>query len=58
MQTRASEAPKGLQELTARIDRLRKRLRKGDPDMTADEIEAAIDGAEPERTKLRRRLAP
>src|SRR5262249_948567 len=31
MQTRAAEAPKELQELTARIERLRERLRKGDP---------------------------
>jgi len=31
MQTRASEAPKDLQELTARLERLRAKLRKGGP---------------------------
>ena len=45
MKTRASEAPHELQELTARIERLRDRLRCGDPDMTADELQAAIDRA-------------
>jgi site-specific DNA recombinase len=45
METRASEAPHELQELAARIERLRDRLRCGDPDMTADELQAAIDRA-------------
>jgi hypothetical protein len=31
MQTRATEAPRELQELNARLERLRERLRKGDP---------------------------
>lgn len=52
MQTRAAEAPKELQEIGARIDRLRERLRKGDPDMAADEIEAAIARAEEKRREL------
>lgn len=52
MQARATEAPKELQELAARIERLRERLRKGDPDMTADEIAAAIERAEGKRREL------
>jgi len=52
MQTRQAEVPRELQELTARIDRLRERLRKGDPDMTADEIQAGIDRAVEKRQEL------
>ena len=52
MQSRATEAPKELQELAARIERLRERLRKGDPDMPPDEIEAAIERAEAKRREL------
>ncbi len=52
MQARATEAPRELQELGARIDRLRERLRKGDPDMPTDEIQAAIDRAEAKRAEL------
>jgi hypothetical protein len=51
-QERAAEAPKELQDITARIERLRERLRKGDPDMTPDEIQAAIDRAEEKRREL------
>ena len=49
---RATEAPKELQDLSARIERLRERLRKGDPDMPADEIQAAIERAEAKRREL------
>jgi DNA invertase Pin-like site-specific DNA recombinase len=52
MQTQAAERPRELQELDARIERLRERLRKGDPDMTHDEIQAAIDRAEGKRREL------
>lgn len=52
IQERAVEAPRELQELVARIERLRERLRKGDPDMAADEIEAAIARAEAKRAEL------
>jgi DNA repair exonuclease SbcCD ATPase subunit len=52
MQTRAAEVPKELQELTARIERLRERLRKGDPDMPPDELQAAIERAEQKRQEL------
>ena len=52
MQTRAIEQPRELQELGARIDRLRDRLKRGDPDMAADEIQAAIDRADAKRREL------
>jgi hypothetical protein len=43
---RAVFAPQEIRELIARIDRLRARLRAGDPDMASDEIQAAIEKAE------------
>lgn len=43
---RSENRPRELEELAARIERLRERRRQGDPDMTADELEAAIDRAE------------
>jgi hypothetical protein len=43
LQMRETERPQELQELTARIERLRTRLNRGDPDMTPDEIQAAIE---------------
>jgi site-specific DNA recombinase len=52
MQIREAEAPRELQELSARIKRLRERLRQGDPDMPSDEIQAAIDRAEVKRREL------
>jgi hypothetical protein len=52
MQERACDAPKEVQAITARIIRLRERLRAGDPDMAADEIEAAIARAEEKRREL------
>jgi site-specific DNA recombinase len=52
MQTQTVEQPRELQEFTARIERLRERLRQGDPDMTADEIQAAIDLATAKRNEL------
>jgi hypothetical protein len=51
-QTQADAMPKELAELEARLERLRERLTKGDPDMTADEIQAAIDRAEEKRCDL------
>jgi site-specific DNA recombinase len=54
-QARATEAPRELQELAARIERLRERLVKGDPDMPADEIQAAIERAEAKRRELQER---
>jgi ElaB/YqjD/DUF883 family membrane-anchored ribosome-binding protein len=50
---RSTEVPQELRESDARLDRLRKRLREGDPDMAADEIRAAIERAEAKRRQLR-----
>jgi phage-related minor tail protein len=52
MQARATERPRELQDLDARIDRLRDRLDRGDSDMTADEIQTAIDRADATRREL------
>ncbi|MDB6009992.1 MAG: Resolvase protein [Gammaproteobacteria bacterium] len=52
MQARGTEAPRELQELNARIQRLRERLKHGDADMLPDEIQAAIDRAEVKRLEL------
>ncbi len=41
LEAREVERPQELQELTARIARLRARLNSGDPDMAPDEIQAA-----------------
>jgi hypothetical protein len=46
---RAVEQPHELAELDARIARLRKRLTAGDPDMTPEEVQAAVDRAERKR---------
>ena len=52
-QTRAADAPKELQELTARIERLGSKLRDGDlGDLTADELELAIASAERKKQEL------
>jgi hypothetical protein len=48
----AVEAPRELQDIGARITRLRERLRTGDADMAPDEIQAAIDRAEEKRHAL------
>jgi len=50
MQTRSTELPREL--LAARIARLRERMKNGDPDMTVDELQAAIDRAELKRREL------
>jgi hypothetical protein len=52
----STRAPKALKELNARIDRLRERLERGDPDMTADEISATIQRAEAKRSELAQSL--
>lgn len=51
-QTRLAEQPEELRELTSRIERLRDRLKRGDPDMTPDEIQAAVDRAEAKAQEL------
>lgn len=50
--TRTTEQSHELQELDARIERLRERLKRGDPDMAPDELQAAIDRAEVKRREL------
>ena len=52
MQARAVETPQELQDSTARIQRLSDRLRRGDPDMTPDELQAVIEKAEEKRREL------
>lgn len=47
-----TEQPRELQELNARIERLRERLNRGDADMTSDEIQAAIERAEAKAREL------
>ena len=49
---RSTEVPKALTALEARIARLRERLHRGDPDMPADELQAAIERAEAKRRDL------
>src|SRR5581483_6344985 len=49
---RAAGLPRELEELDARIMRLRERLKAGDPDLTPDELQAAIDRAEAKRRQV------
>ena len=49
---RSAEQPQELAELDARIERLRKRLAAGDPDMAPDELQVAIERAERKRREL------
>ena len=48
----AAEHPHELMELDARIARMRKRMAAGDPDITPDELRAALDRAEYKRREL------
>jgi site-specific DNA recombinase len=49
---RAETLPQEIEELDARILRLRERLRTGDPDFAVDELQAGIERAESKRRKL------
>lgn len=49
---RAVEQPKEIQEIGARIERLRARLQTGDPDLAPDELQAALERAEGKRDEL------
>jgi site-specific DNA recombinase len=49
---RAEALPEEQRQLDERIGRLRERLRSGDPDMTPDEVQAAIERAESKRSQL------
>ena len=57
VQAQAAEAPRELQELASRIERLRERVKRGDPDMTTDELQAAIEKAEEKRRELQEQEA-
>ena len=46
------QRPRQLAELDARIERLRERQKAGDPDMTADELQAVLDRALQKRKEL------
>lgn len=48
----AAQRPKELADLDARIERLRQRQRAGDPDLTTDEIQGAIEQAQQKRIQL------
>jgi len=50
--TQIEQRPRQLAELDARIERLRERQKAGDPDMTADELQAALDRALQKRKEL------
>jgi hypothetical protein len=58
IEARADDSPRELQELSARMSRLMERLWCGDPDMTADELQAAIDRAEMKWRELQSQGAP
>src|SRR5882757_2819662 len=49
---RAETLPREIQELDTRIARLRERLKAGDPDFAADELQAGIERAESKRREL------
>ena len=49
---RAETLPREIQELDARITRLHERLKAGDPDLAADELQAGIERAENKRREL------
>ncbi len=53
----SAERPQALRELEERIARLKKRLAKGDPDLTTDELQAAIVQVESKRDALAARPA-
>lgn len=49
---RRLDVPAELGQLDARLERLRERLRKGDPDLTDDELQAAIERVQAKRQEL------
>jgi hypothetical protein len=51
-QAKAEQAPAEMQAIDERIERLRVRLRNGDPDLAPDELEAALSKAEEKRRLL------
>jgi chromosome segregation ATPase len=51
-QRRNADLPREMAELDARIDRLRERLVRGDPDLTDDELQVAINRVQAKRDEL------
>jgi site-specific DNA recombinase len=51
-ESRSAQIPHELQQLDARLVRLRERFQRGDPDMEPDELRAAIEKAEAKRREL------
>lgn len=51
-ESRSAQIPHELQQLDARLVRLRERFQRGDPDMEPDELRAAIGKAEAKRREL------
>jgi hypothetical protein len=51
-QTKTTQVPAEMQVIEERIERLRARLRNGDPDLAPDELEAALVKAEEKRRSL------
>lgn len=49
---RAETLPREVEDLDARIARLRERLRTGDPDLTPDELQVAVERVEAKRREL------
>jgi hypothetical protein len=58
IEARAEDSPREPQGLSARIARLKERLRCADPNMTVDELQAAIDRAEIKWRELQSQAAP
>lgn len=48
----ADQAPREVLDISARIDRLRERIKAGDPDLDTNELQAAIERAEAKRRDL------
>ena len=51
-QVHADQVPREVLEISAKIDRLRERIRAGDPDLDGDELQAAVGRAEVKRREL------
>jgi hypothetical protein len=51
-QQKGADAPRELAAPDARIARLKERVRTGDPELTDDELQAAIDRAQTKRQEL------
>jgi DNA invertase Pin-like site-specific DNA recombinase len=57
-ESRAATAPAELQELEARLDRLKGRLKAGDPDMTADELQGLVERVQAKVAALKEAQPP